>query len=163
MEPLFDFDVDPNVVPNSRRRRHSDSALKPFSAVALRGASRREEDEDEGDDCHDPGEEAEAGILEQIPPPLLGPAEARGGEDEHVVLLPHRGLLHLVLPAVVDLLAARLHKQLADAPVGELLAKRDGTRLRRAVKFPNPVKVEDCSHAPGVAIKKVFIVSIIPK
>ena len=121
-----------------------------------------EEDKDEGDDSHYPGEEAEARILEQIPPPLLGPAEAGGGEDEHVVLLPHRGLLHLVLAAVVDLLAARLHEQLADAPVGELLAKCDGTSLWRTVKFPDPVKVEDCSHAPGVAIKKVFIVSVIP-
>ena len=121
-----------------------------------------EEDEHEGDDGHDPGAEAEAGILEQIPPPLLGAAETRGREDEHVVLLPHRGLLHLVLPPVVELLTAWLHEQLADAPVGELLAKCDGTSLRRTVKFPDPVKVEDGRHAPGVAIKKVFIVPVIP-
>ena len=121
-----------------------------------------EEDEHEGDDGHHPGAEAEAGILEQVPPPLLCPAEARGREDEHVILLPHRGLLHLVLPAIVNLLAARLDEQLADAPVGELLAECDGTGLRRAVKLPDPVKVEDGRHAPGVAIKKVFVVSVIP-
>ena len=121
-----------------------------------------EEDEHEGDDGHDPGAETEAGVLEQVPPPLLGPAEARGGEDVHVVLLPHRGLLHLILPPVVDLLAARLHEELADAPVGQLLTECYGAGLGGAVKFADPVKVKDRGHAPGITIKKVLIVSVIP-
>ena len=69
-----------------------------------------EEDEHEGDDGHDPGAEAKAGILEQIPPPLLGPAHTSVGENIHIVLLPLRGFLHLLLTAVVNLLTARLHK-----------------------------------------------------
>ena len=43
-------------------------------------------------------------------------------------------LLHHVLPAVVELLAAGLHEQLADAPVGELLAVRDRTHLERTAQ-----------------------------
>ena len=69
-----------------------------------------EEDEDEGDDSHYPGEEAEARILEQIPPPLLGSAHTSVGENIHIVLLPLRGFLHLVLSAVVNLLTTRLHE-----------------------------------------------------
>ena len=73
----------------------------------------------------------EAWVLEQVPPPLLGPAHAGVGEDEHVVLLPHGGLLHLVLPAVVDLLTTRLHEQFTNAPVCEFLAERNGTGFWR--------------------------------
>ena len=69
-----------------------------------------EEDKEERDDGHNPGPEAEAGVLEQIPPPLLGPAHTSVGENIHIVLLPLRGFLHLVLAAVVNLLTARLHK-----------------------------------------------------
>ena len=91
----------------------------------------RQQDEDEGDDGDDPGSETEVRILEQVPPPLLGPTHAGVGEDEHVVLLPHGGLLHLVLPPVVDLLAARLHKQLTDTPVRQLLAECNGASFWR--------------------------------
>ena len=63
-----------------------------------------EEDEHEGDDGHDPGAEAEAGILKQIPPPLLGATKAGVGEDVHVVFLSHTCLLHLILPPIVEFL-----------------------------------------------------------
>ena len=100
-------------------------------AVLQQGADNqddgREQHEDKGDDGHDPRAETQVWILEQVPPPLLGPAHAGVGEDEHVVLLPHGGLLHLVLPPVVDLLTARLHEQLTNAPVGELLTECNGT------------------------------------
>ena len=69
-----------------------------------------EEDEEEGDDGHNPGPQTEAGILEEIPPPLLGPAHTSVGENIHIVLLPLRGFLHLVLSAVVNLLTTRLHE-----------------------------------------------------
>lgn len=82
-----------------------------------------EEDEEEGDDGHNPGPETEAGILEQIPPPLLGPAQASVGEDVHIVLLPLGGFLHLILAAVVYFLAARLHKQFTDAPECQLFTE----------------------------------------
>ena len=91
----------------------------------------REQHEDEGDDGNDPGPETQVRILKEVPPPLLGPAHAGVGEHEHVVLLPHGGLLHLVLPAVVDLLTARLHKQFTNAPVRELLTERNGTGFWR--------------------------------
>ena len=69
-----------------------------------------EEDKEERDDGHNPGPEAEAGVLEQIPPPLLGSAHTSVGENIHIVLLPLRGFLHLVLSAVVNLLTTRLHE-----------------------------------------------------
>ena len=83
-------------------------------AVLQQGAHHQhhggEEDKEERDDGHNPGPETEAGILEEIPPPLFGPSHASVGENIHIVLLPLRGFLHLVLAAVVNLLAARLHK-----------------------------------------------------
>ena len=91
-----------------------------------------EEDEEKGDDSHYPGAETEAGILEQIPPPLLGPAHAGVWEDVHVVLLPHARLLHLILPSVIQLLAAWLHKQFTDTPVGQLFTECNRTGLWRA-------------------------------
>ena len=77
-------------------------------AVLQEGADHEddggEEDEDEGDDSDDARPEAEAGVLEQIPPPLLGPTKAGVREDVHVVFLSHACLLHLILPPIVEFL-----------------------------------------------------------
>ena len=154
-------------------------------AVLQEGADHQddggEQHEDEGDDSNYPRPETEVGILEQVPPPLLGPAHAGVGEDEHVVLLPHGGLLHLVLPAVVDLLTTRLHKQFTDTPVGQLLAEGNGTGFRRTanknileqiinriipwkpVQLSNSVKIENTGHTPGIPVEKIFIVTIVSR
>ena len=77
-------------------------------AVLQEGADHEddggEEDEDEGDDSYDARPETEAGVLEQIPPPLLGATKAGVGEDVHVVFLPHACLLHLILSPIVEFL-----------------------------------------------------------
>ena len=88
---------------------------------------RGQHHEEEGDEGHNLGAETEGRIFKQIPPPLLGPPNTSVRKYEHVVLLPLRGLLHHVLPAIVGLLAARLHEELADPPVGQLLAEGNGT------------------------------------
>ena len=83
----------------------------------------REENKEEGDDGHDPGPEAQAGVLKHEPPPLLGSAHTSVGENIHIVLLPLRGFLHLILAAVVYFLTARLHKQFTDAPECQLFTE----------------------------------------
>ena len=50
------------------------------------------EDKEEWDEGHNPGPEAEVGVLEQIPPPLLGPANTSVVENmprfaHHLTLL----------------------------------------------------------------------------
>ena len=100
-----------------------------------------EDDKDEGDDGDYSRPNAKVGILEEVPPPLLSLPHAGVWENEHIVLLSLGGRLHQVLPVVVDLLAARLDKQLADAPVGQLLAERDRTRFLGTVKLSNSLHI----------------------
>ena len=61
-------------------------------AVLQQGAHHQydggEEDKEEGEEGHYPGPEAEAGVLQQIPPPLLGSAHKSVGENIHIVLHP---------------------------------------------------------------------------
>ena len=76
---------------------------------------------------------------------------------ERLGLLPHL-LVHVLLPLVVLVLAARLQVELVDAPKVEVVAESQDAHVLHQVELPGPVKVQDGRKRPGMAVEKVLVV-----